>query len=123
MADAWAFTDMLESVVSYSAHLASLTLEHNHPPGNELKAIVDIRLVLDKLLHEHTRIGEWLNIIGYVERPQSRNLAGVVGRTVNVQAIAVWSAGPLRLQAYEECLDNSQMNVSGSETATKQGVM
>lgn len=60
---------------------------------------VNVELLLETLASEATRIGEWVNVIGYVK--------GVVGReAAAVQALMVWPAGPMDIQQYEAALDN-----------------
>jgi hypothetical protein len=84
-----------------------LLLEHNHPPGNGLKALVDINLVLGSIKSHESRIGEWINVIGYIAAPkQSQSLRSDEGKkNVAVQAVVLWSAGPLKLDRYEENLE------------------
>jgi hypothetical protein len=42
-------------------------------------------------------VGTWLNVIGYVERKKEEG--------VFVQAIAVWDAGNVDLEAYEKAVE------------------
>jgi hypothetical protein len=62
-----------------------------------------VQLVLEKIGAEQTRIGEWVNVIGYVTSV-SASLAGKSARhdgpSVHVQALLLWSAGPLDVQKY-----------------------
>lgn len=51
-----------------------------------------------------TRIGEWVNIIGYKKAATKSQVGEVVG-TIQVQAIVIWSSGPLKLDGYERSLD------------------
>jgi Telomere capping, CST complex subunit len=93
------------SVTNYSTKTALLTLEHNYPPGTSLKALVDVSLILNSLKSFETRIGEWVNVLGYVERAKKQHASSSDGGHVKVQALVLWSSGPLNLQAYEESLD------------------
>jgi hypothetical protein len=90
------------SVTEYSTKTAILTLEHNHPLGNKLKALVDVKLLVNTLKSTDTRVGEWVNVIGYISMTwtpsPSRN-------TIPVQAIVLWTSGPLKLDGYERVLD------------------
>jgi hypothetical protein len=58
---------------------------------------------------ELTRVGEWLNVLGYKTARQEPGLAekppvASDGTFVHVQALRVWSTGPLDLARYErEC--------------------
>lgn len=97
------------SVTSYSTATAELTLHHNFPKTSEVKAVVDMRLLLEKLNAEKTAIGHWVNVIGYVA--VSRTSQGGKPRklrtgslTVYVQALMLWSAGPLDIDRYQTCL-------------------
>jgi hypothetical protein len=84
-----------------------LTLEHNHPPENKLKALVDIELVLRSIKSYETRIGEWVNVVGYVVAPklEPSSRPNGVQSEVRIQAILLWSAGPLKIDRYEESLE------------------
>jgi hypothetical protein len=103
------YTDV-QSVTNYSTKTAILTLEHNHPPGNKLKALVDITLLVNTLKSSETRIGEWVNVIGYTQVPQQRraNYTNSDELHVQVQAIVLWPSGPLKLDGYERSLDQQK---------------
>jgi hypothetical protein len=94
------------SVTSYDISSAVLTLEHKFPAGSKLKANVDINLLLNSLESTDTRVGEWINVMGYITlAPSMLSLTGEpLSDTVFVQAIALWSAGCIRLQEYEKVL-------------------
>lgn len=74
-----------------------------------MTAVVDVRLILEKLDAEKTAVGQWVNIIGYIAASpvslasQSRML-DQDPPTVYVQALVLWSAGPLNTDRYELCL-------------------
>jgi hypothetical protein len=84
---------------------ARLLLQHDHPQGNSVTASVDVTLVLRTIGANETRIGEWLNIIGYVQKQLDERKINDEGKFVAVQALLVWSAGSLNVKAYEESLD------------------
>lgn len=69
-----------------------------------MSALVDVQLVLERLGAEQTRVGEWVNVIGYITLG-SGAAAGrgsvVKGSTVHIQALLLWSAGPLDIQQYQ----------------------
>ncbi|KAK4191585.1 protein ten1 [Podospora australis] len=91
----------LGCVTSYYLAAGQLTLEHRLPDENRsVRVIVDVNLVLESLGSDQTRVGEWVNVIGYVT---SANIKGRDAEkpTIQVQAILLWSAGPLNLQKYE----------------------
>lgn len=97
------------SVISYSTTLAQLVLKHNFPKTAEVTAVVDVRLILEKLDAEKTAVGQWVNIIGYIAASpaslasESRKLERDFS-SVHVQALMLWSAGPLNIDRYELCL-------------------
>lgn len=101
--------DPAHSVTSYSTTSAELTLQHKFPKINEVKAFVDVRLLLEKLTAEQTCVGHWLNVIGYIASSSTfsvkkqHNLK-LESPTVHVQALMLWSAGPLDIGRYETCV-------------------
>jgi len=76
-----------------------------------------VDLVLERLGPQETRVGEWVNVVGYItsihppddrKRPSDRG-----GPMVHVQALIIWSAGSLDVQRYEASVDASKpKNVS-----------
>ncbi|KAK0735612.1 CST complex subunit Ten1 [Apiosordaria backusii] len=91
----------LGCVTSYSIASGILTLQYRGSEDGQLSfAAVDVNLVLQSLGAEQTRVGEWVNVIGYVTSTDSRKL-GDINPVVEVQAMLLWSAGPLNLQKYE----------------------
>ncbi|KAF7905270.1 uncharacterized protein EAF01_005791 [Botrytis porri] len=96
----------LGCVISYNRSSAVLNLEHNFPVGNGIKASVNVQLLLNSLTHHETRVGEWVNIVGYVadaDGPQNIK-THKLGANIAIQAIALWSSGPIQLDAYERSL-------------------
>jgi len=86
-----------DSVTSYSASSATLKLGHDFPKDSGVIAAVDVKLLLEKLSHENLRVGEWLNVIGYITgRTRAKGVA-----VVGVQAVMVWSTGPMDVGRYE----------------------
>lgn len=84
-----------------------LTLGHNFPDGSNVSALVDIQLLLGTTKPDQTRVGEWVNVVGYTTRPPSGTRAKGTSREpqkVAIQALMLWSAGPLNLQRYEASL-------------------
>jgi len=100
---------LLGCVTAYSTRTAILTLEHNHPAGNGIKALVDLKLLLNTLKSNETQVGEWVNVIGYtVSSMESKILMKHSAESIHsvcVQALVLWSAGPLKLNDYEKSLD------------------
>lgn len=97
-----------DSVISYSTSSACLSLAHLYPRDTNVTALVDVSLLLETLTSEQTRVGEYLNIIGYITakkvlRDVKLPPQGEV--QVCVQALALWSTGSMDLQKYEKILD------------------
>lgn len=68
-----------------------------------------MRLLLEKLTAEQTSVGQWVNVIGYIASPspgtvkqQSKRKTEVP--SVEIQALMLWSAGPLDIGRYGKCL-------------------
>jgi hypothetical protein len=95
--------------MSYSTATGYLELCHLQPPKSQVTASVDIRLALELVNPELTRVGEWVNVLGYKTTRQqlgpAERHAGPADRTiVEVQALRLWSTGPLDLARYERQL-------------------
>ncbi|KAG4417707.1 hypothetical protein IFR04_009146 [Cadophora malorum] len=95
----------LGCVTNYSTKEATLTLEHNHPPGTALKAQVDVKLLITTLKSNETHIGEWVNVMGYITGGQKEKVNDEEKVQIGVQALVLWSAGPFSLAGYEKSLD------------------
>lgn len=106
-------------MTNYSTLTAILTLEHNYPPGNKVKAMVDLELLVNTLKSDETRIGEWVNVIGYIRAPRQKlsKLPNDIHLRIQVQAIVLWPSGPLKLDGYENSLDQQKADRQDSGTA------
>lgn len=117
------------SVTSYSTASAELTLHHNFPKTSEVKAVVDVRLLLAKLKSEQTSIGQWVNVIGYIAvlppGPTAKSLKQPkTGDTiVHIQALMLWSAGPLDVNRYEVCLADMEKTNDSETDREKPGIV
>lgn len=103
--------DQYRSVTSYATASGHLTLQHQFPKSTEVQALVDVRLLLEKLTAKQTSVGEWVNVIGYVNSPPPVSVTLSTKRkrdvsTVHVQALMLWSAGSLDIGRYEMYLEN-----------------
>ncbi|KAK0107058.1 hypothetical protein ONS95_003768 [Cadophora gregata] len=107
----------LYSVTNYSTKTATLTLEHNHPLGNTIKAQVDVNLLVTTLKSNETQIGEWVNVMGYITGGQKHKVGGEQNVEIGVQALVLWSAGPINLAGYEKSLDEKAVD---EQTARKE---
>lgn len=77
---------------------ATLRLKHNYPASSSAEVTnVDIVHVLERIKNREMEVGTWINVVGYVERRKERG--------VFVQAIAVWDAGNVELNAYERAVE------------------
>lgn len=77
---------------------ATLILKHNYPAvGTAEIANVDVVHVLERIKSHELEVGSWVNVIGYVERRKEKRIF--------VQAITVWSAGNVDLNAYEQAVE------------------
>ena len=69
---------------------------------------MDIELLLETLKREDVQIGEWVNVIGYVQQGVEGEgktaAAGKDSTQVRVQAVMLWSAGRINLREYEKAL-------------------
>ena len=70
-------------------------------------AVVDATLVLGSLDHESVCVGQWLNVVGYVE-PRDKALDDGDNMAI-VQAVTVWKAGQLDLGEYERSFVNGHV--------------
>ncbi|KAL2266258.1 hypothetical protein VTJ83DRAFT_5610 [Remersonia thermophila] len=95
----------LGCVVSYTVRAGVLTLEHRSSgQARPVRALVDANLILESLGRQHTRDGEWVNVIGYITDIPDESHDGdsaYGGVTIRAQAILLWSAGPVDPQQYE----------------------
>ena len=99
--------------MSYTIPTATLTVEHRFPKGSTVTAAVDVNLLVQALKTNHTDIGSWVNVTGYVtsiDQNTVRSAKGGPSATVGVQALLVWAAEDLDIAAYESALaaDNDE---------------
>ncbi|KAF4630777.1 hypothetical protein G7Y89_g7353 [Cudoniella acicularis] len=99
----------LGCVTNYSTNAATLTLEHDHPQGQSLKALVNVKLLLETIKSHETRVGEWVNVIGYIN-PEAKSVLSKEKDGVTVQALVLWSTGSLDLQGYERSLERQNLD-------------
>ncbi|TVY38405.1 hypothetical protein LSUB1_G003324 [Lachnellula subtilissima] len=98
----------LGCITNYSTKTATLTLEHNYPPGQTLRALVSIDLILNTIKSHETRTGEWVNVMGYIQAESQPKHSVINESGVPVQAILLWSSASLNLQTYERSLDQQK---------------
>lgn len=87
-----------QSVEDYLLKSATLRLKHNYPVSNPPKiARVNIQHVLESVQRTEIDVGSWINVIGYVERQKPQG--------IHIQALAVWEAGNVDLDAYQKAYE------------------
>jgi hypothetical protein len=87
-----------DSVDKYLVKTAILRLIHHYPASDPpTVANVDVELVLESIKPHELDVGTWINVIGHVERCKEKG--------VFVQAIAVWDAGNINLDAYHNVFE------------------
>ncbi|EHA47373.1 hypothetical protein MCOR27_006913 [Pyricularia oryzae] len=104
----------LGCVTSYATSNATLTLENtsqlgdrdSDPRQSRVQALVDVNLILQALNQEQTQPGEWVNVVGYINKSDPSSDKRTGRYCVKVQALLLWSAGPLSLQDYERTLSS-----------------
>jgi hypothetical protein len=87
-----------DSVDKYLVKTAILRLIHHYPASDPpTVANVDVEHVLEGIKHHELDVGTWINVIGHVERRKEKG--------VFVQAIVVWDAGNVDLDAYQNAVE------------------
>ncbi|KAK2590766.1 hypothetical protein QQS21_011557 [Conoideocrella luteorostrata] len=94
----------LGCVTSYNTKTASLVLGHMYPKDTNVLVSVDVGLLLETMQPEATRVGEWVNVIGYVT-DRVEKAGPSPGVDAYVQAVMVWPTGPLDVKQYEESVE------------------
>ena len=81
-----------------------MRLKHELSPATpRVIANVDIEHVLEDLKHDAVEVGAWINVMGYVERRNDKD--------VFVQAVAIWNAGNVDLDAYARAVEERKAAV------------
>ncbi|KAL5117052.1 hypothetical protein ACEQ8H_005011 [Pleosporales sp. CAS-2024a] len=93
----------LGCVDAYAVETATLRLKHHYPTSTRhAVANVDVEHVLERMTRHELDVGTWLNVMGYV---QPRTEKGVF-----IQAVAVWDAGNVNLEAYEQAVEKRKQS-------------
>ena len=111
---------LLGCIENYNAKTGHLIVQHAYPPPPSQcsRAVVDVNLLLDNMKSNDTAMGEWVNVIGYVDAQPAKieekgkvGLKGAHGQAgkesggamadTRVQAVMLWSAGAIKLDEYE----------------------
>lgn len=82
--------------------------------------MVNVELLLSTLKSEETQIGEWVNVIGYIQdtrQPKPSKPSNIADAEIQVQAIILWSAGALKLDDYEKSLAEQKSDLQTDCTA------
>ncbi|KAL8847295.1 MAG: hypothetical protein Q9221_007671 [Calogaya cf. arnoldii] len=117
----------LGCVSQYDSTIGTLCLEHAYPASYaNVMAAVDVNLLLETLKCTDTRVGEWVNVMGYVQGAEEykagknqEDKAGnkdkgfrrgggkeaSEGKVVKLQAVMLWSAEGVKVWEYEKALE------------------
>ena len=105
---------LLGCVIDYDETNGTVLAEHKpltiaHPLT--IRALVDVKLVLESTKPSCLTRGTWVNVIGYVQehfkpaRSHAKNSRrNAVVEIPRVQAVLMWDAGAVRLDKYEQTL-------------------
>ncbi|QUC16112.1 uncharacterized protein UV8b_00353 [Ustilaginoidea virens] len=99
----------LGCVTSYDVNTASLVLGHPYPRGTDVLVAVSARLVLETMQPEATRVGEWVNVLGYVQDASAMDAPPPAGVCAFVEALMVWPTGPLDVRQYEKTAEDARL--------------
>ncbi|KAJ9664249.1 hypothetical protein H2201_005241 [Coniosporium apollinis] len=108
----------LGCVEEYIVPSATLILKHNYPSTSApITAHVNIEHVLESIKSTEMQVGAWLNVLGYVEKPPvyrptrklSRKQRASERGKVYVQAVMLWSAGAVKVDAYERAVEQRKL--------------
>jgi hypothetical protein len=102
-------------VEQYDVSTGTLVLKHNYPPSERPTSVhVNVDIVLETLQKTSLAVGAWLNVVGYTTQKASllRSSIDTVEASAlkddtnaaYVQAIILWDAGAVKLDAYERAL-------------------
>lgn len=95
------------SVTGYATETGTLSLGHLYPAGTDVTVAVDVQLVLHRLSSDDIQVGQWLNVIGTVERKNKKSSS-----PARVQALLVWSTnGRFDLEEYEALVSSQATRV------------
>lgn len=102
----------LGCVTGYNTETGEVTLQHKSHDCRDKTALVDVNLLLETLNTSLMRIGEWVNIMGYVTKQESKisHDGKHVGRFTTIQSIIYWSAGAIKIEEYEEAVAETQVS-------------
>ncbi|EHK99682.1 hypothetical protein GLAREA_00498 [Glarea lozoyensis ATCC 20868] len=98
----------LGCIQDYSSTSATCILEHKYPKDSSVQVHVDVKLLLRTMSAGHSRVGEWVNVIGYITAVRSAHRTLPEITVVYVQALLLWSAGSFDLHGYEKSLDQQR---------------
>lgn len=108
----------IQSVKTYDISTRTLELDRPSPSTTSgTVADVDVEHVLETIKREEMEVGAWINVMGYVMDDRGRaNAANTrasrrekdISNHVRVQAISVWSAGDVDVEAYEKAVRERQ---------------
>ncbi|KAL8651603.1 MAG: hypothetical protein Q9226_004632 [Calogaya cf. arnoldii] len=119
----------LGCVSQYDPTTGTLCLEHAYPASStntNVTAAVDVNLLLETLKCTDTQVGEWVNVMGYVQGAEEGkggknqedkggkknkgfrrggDKEASEGKVVKLQAVMLWSAEGVKVWEYEKALE------------------
>ncbi|KAF1808414.1 hypothetical protein P152DRAFT_385522, partial [Eremomyces bilateralis CBS 781.70] len=92
----------LSCVQSYDP-AKGLILGHNCQSrlGAQVSAVVEISHLLPDISPQLLQVGEWVNVIGYVQENPGNTSFKPEPQHVPIQAVMLWSAGAIDIAEYE----------------------
>ena len=66
---------------------------------------MDVNLLVSTLKGPDTQVGAWVNVMGYVQESRGGKGQWTGMGPVKVQAVMLWSAGGVKLGAYENAVE------------------
>ena len=78
--------------------------------------MIDVQLVLESIKAHELRAGSWLNVIGYIRRPEhvrtkrktSDKEKSSGSPEIHIQAVMIWSGGAIKVGDYETILNRQK---------------
>ncbi|KAH0835179.1 hypothetical protein AYO21_10885 [Fonsecaea monophora] len=107
---------LLGCVVQYDAIKGQLLLEHAYPRTSSPtpRIWIDVNLVLENVKPALLDPGTWINAIGYTRASTPQNgkkstkRSQTIQGTVFVQAVLIWDAIAVRIEDYEDILEEER---------------
>ena len=112
-------------MLDYDSCKGHVLLEHSYPKASLIvpTILVDVSLILESTDPVALRRGTWVNVIGYTKHTI---LHGgnhkPTGTTVTLQAVLLWDAGVIRINDYENILEDQKLAQQQSKALNNKNV-